>query len=127
MRMRAANAAPHVLVVDDDPVVRSFIAMVLDDAGFRVSVAGDLDEAVAKASDEDVSVLVSDLVLGCCDGLDVDEAVRTLNPRLQTLYISGYGSSRYGSDADDPILAKPFGIQELVDRVRALLPHAAPA
>ena len=40
---------------------------------------------------------------------------------MRTLYISGYGTSRYGSDPDDPVLAKPFGPQELVDRVRALI------
>jgi two-component system OmpR family response regulator len=115
------KTAPHVLVVDDDPTVRSFVEAVLDRSGFRVSIAGNFKEAVAKATDDDVAVLVSDLVLGDCDGLDVDEAVRALHPAVRTLYISGYGSSRYGSDPGDPVLAKPFGPQELVDRVRALI------
>ena len=116
------QTTPHVLVVDDDPTVRSFVEAVLDRSGFRVSIAGNFKEAVAKATDEDdVAVLVSDLVMGDCDGLDVDEAVRALHPTVRTLYISGYGSSRYGSDPDDPVLAKPFGPQELVDRVRALI------
>lgn len=115
------KTTPHVLVVDDDPTVRSFVEGVLDRSGFRVSIAGNIEEAVAKASDDDVAVLVSDLVLGACDGHDVDEAVRALHPTVRTLYISGYGSPRYGSDPDDPVLAKPFGPQELVDRVRALI------
>jgi DNA-binding response OmpR family regulator len=113
--------APHVLVVDDDPTVRSFVKAVLDGSGLRVSVAGNLEEAIAKASVDDVAVLVSDLVIGDCDGLDVDEAIRALHPTVKTLYITGYASSRYGSDPNDPVLAKPFGPQELVDRVRALI------
>jgi DNA-binding response OmpR family regulator len=113
--------SPHVLVVDDDPTARRFVAAALDGFGFRVSLAGDLREAVARAAEGEVTVLVSDLVIGACDGLDVDEAVRALHPRLKTLYISGYASSRYGADPDDPVLAKPFGPRELVERVRALL------
>jgi DNA-binding response OmpR family regulator len=112
---------PHVLVVDDDPTVRSFVKAALDGSGFRVSIARNLEEAIATASADDVAVLVSDLVIGDCDGLDVDEAVRALRPTVKTLYISGYASSRYGIDPDDPVLAKPFGPQELVDRVRALI------
>ena len=111
----------HVLVVDDDAMVRAFVERALAQSGFRVSVASNLAEAIEQASGDPVNVLVSDLVIGDCDGLDVEEAVRALHPRVRTLYISGYAGSRYGSDPDDPVLAKPFGPQELVDRVRALI------
>ena len=77
------RTTPHVLVVDDDPTVRSFVEAVLDRSGFRVSMAGNFKEAGAKATDEeDVAVLVSDLVLGgdCAASTSTRRYARFIRP-----------------------------------------------
>ena len=115
----------HVLVVDDDPAVSAYVCAVLRRAGYEVSAASDLEHAANLAADRPLDVLLSDVVLGRVDGLDVDEAVRRVRPAVKTLFMSAYARPRYGSGADDPVLVKPFEPDELLERIRLLVESAS--
>jgi two-component system, cell cycle sensor histidine kinase and response regulator CckA len=111
----------HVLVVDDDPAVGKVVSGLLRRAGYSVSSAGTAEEALRIAREGRVDLLVSDVVLGRVDGLEVEEQVRTLQPGLKTIFMSGYARPRYGSGSDDPVLVKPFEPEDLLSRVSALV------
>ncbi|HZR95762.1 MAG TPA: response regulator [Gaiellaceae bacterium] len=112
---------PCVLVVDDDPAVSAYVAAILERAGYEVHAAPDLVGARHVALSRPVDVLLSDVVLGSVDGLDVEEAVRVLQPQVRTLFMSGYARPRYRTGAEDPVLVKPFAAGELLERVHALV------
>jgi two-component system, cell cycle sensor histidine kinase and response regulator CckA len=114
-------SALSILVVDDDPTVNLYTCTVLERAGHRVYAAADLAGAAAVAAATTLDVLVSDVVLGRVDGLDVDEAVRALQPTIRTLFISGYARPRFRTGVEDPVLPKPFAAEDLLERVGALL------
>jgi DNA-binding response OmpR family regulator len=115
----------HVLVVDDDPAVGYYVSEVLRAAGYKVSSAADLEQAEAVAKASKVDLLVSDVVLGAVDGLDIEEALRGIQPEVKTLFMSGYARPRYGTASADPILVKPFAAADLLERVGALVGSAA--
>jgi two-component system, cell cycle sensor histidine kinase and response regulator CckA len=114
----------HILVVDDDPAVGYYVSEVLRGAGYKVSAAADLEQAEAVAKASKVDLLVSDVVLGAVDGLDVEEALRGIQPGVKTLFMSGYARPRYGTASADPVLVKPFAAAELLERVGALVGSA---
>ncbi len=114
-------SAIHVLVVDDDPAVEYYVSEVLRAAGYAVSAASNLEQAEAVANGSKVDLLLSDVVLGVVDGLDVEEAVRRIQPAVKTLFMSGYARPRYGTASEDPVLVKPFASAELLERVDALV------
>ncbi len=111
----------RILVVDDDPAVSLYTRTVLERAGYTVFAAGDLAGAAEVARSETLDLLVSDVVLGADDGLDVEEAVRAMHPAVKTLFMSGYAKPRYRTGVEDPVLVKPFTSDDLLERVVALL------
>jgi DNA-binding response OmpR family regulator len=113
--------AIHVLVVDDDPAVGYYVGQVLRGAGYEVSEAADLEQATVVAKGSKIDLLLADVVLGAGDGLDVEEAVRGIQPAIKTLFMSGYARPRYGTATGDPVLVKPFAAAELLERVDALV------
>jgi DNA-binding response OmpR family regulator len=129
MRRRGADdrSMDHarILVVEDDPSVSAYVCAILRGAGYDVAAASDLEQATVAAADAPLDVLLSDIVLGRVDGLDVADAVRRLRPAVRTLFMSGYARLRYADGADDPVLAKPFEAPELLRRVERLVSSAA--
>jgi two-component system, OmpR family, response regulator ResD len=117
-------SASRILVVDDDPAVAAYVTTILERAGYEVYAAPDLAGAREVAVAQPIDVLVSDVVLGAVDGLDVEEAIRALRPTVRTLFMSGYGRPRYRTGAEDPVLAKPFAPSDLLDRVEAIVAAA---
>ena len=125
--------APVVLVVDDDPAIRTVVHWQLDDAGFRVVQAGDGPTALRRIRDDHPTLVVLDLSLPGLGGLDVLRAVREgRSGRSDTPVIvlsgrSGETDRIVGLDlgADD-YLVKPFSPGELVARIRSVLRRSSP-
>ncbi len=111
----------HVLVVDDDPAIASLIGEMLAAGGYAATIAHSYVEALDAAGRGPVDLVISDVVLGLGgDGLDVVEGVRALHPAARTLFVSGFAQLGARS-RNDPVLAKPFSAQELLDSVGAAL------
>ena len=119
--VRPKTPEQRVLVVEDNEAVRAAVQEVPSAAGYHADVTSGLAAAVAAAREHRYDLVLSDLVLGREDGQDVVEAVLALQPRAKVLFMSGYGTPRYGSTPNDPVLAKPFTAGELLDRVRRIL------
>jgi two-component system cell cycle sensor histidine kinase/response regulator CckA len=129
-RVGKTVAAPRegvVLLVDDEPAVRDYAARALTEAGYTVVSAGSGAEALELLSTQDggPAIVVTDLAMAGIDGRSLVERLRERHPNLPVLYMSGFTGAdviRRGlMDADQPFLQKPFGPDELVYQVHALL------
>jgi DNA-binding response OmpR family regulator len=120
----AGNRRSRVLVVEDEEDVRALIVTLLDRAGFEVSEAGDGRHALHTFYEVEPDLVVLDVAMPDLDGWDVLQRIRDLaNTPVLMLTAQADESARVrglGAGADD-YLTKPFGRQELVARVRALL------
>ncbi len=125
---RGGAVAPHIIVVDDDPGVRTLLARVLRECGYDVTGAADGRELQAAMAARDVDLVLLDIMLPGESGLDICRALRARS-RVPIIMVSARGqeSDRVtGLDlgADDYI-AKPFGRSEVLARVRAVLRRVA--
>ena len=118
---------PHVLIVEDDTHIRDLIALHLDLEGLQTSAVADGRAALDRAMTHPFDLIVLDLMLPGLDGISICRALRRAGPN-QDAPVLMLTARREESDkvlglesgADD-YLAKPFGVRELVARVRALL------
>jgi CheY-like chemotaxis protein len=114
-----------ILVVEDEPAVRSAAVRMLRRNGFRVLEAATGLEALSLLGDHTCDVLFTDVVMPQMSGRELVDRVHERLPGLPVVYVSGYtGGMLETSGAPDEgvtLLQKPFGEQELVDQVRAVL------
>jgi DNA-binding response OmpR family regulator len=115
----------RVLVVEDEPLMASFIARGLQDNGYTVDVAYDGGQAIARAVNHNYDLVVLDLRLPVKDGLTVCRELREQSFRPPILMLTALDGmddvvSGLNSGADD-YLAKPFDFELLLARIRALL------
>jgi len=84
------DTRPTILLVDDNPQIRSFIRPALEDSGFNCIEASDGDEAVYHAEDSQPDLIVLDIELGDpdMDGLDVCKRIRTLGLRMPVIFLT---------------------------------------
>jgi len=114
----------HVLVVEDDPRTAAFVRRALGAAGWVVDVLDNGDDALAAILQAPVDVVVLDIMLPGRDGLSVVRQLRAHHNRTPVLLMSARGAvdervEGLNAGADD-YLAKPFALEELLARVRAL-------
>ncbi|WP_028643870.1 response regulator transcription factor [Nocardioides sp. URHA0020] len=121
---------PRVLVVDDDKAVRESLRRSLEFNGYDVSLAADGAEALAGIANTDPDVVVMDVMMPRLDGLEATRALRKAGNDLPILVLTArdaVGDRVEGLDAGaDDYLTKPFALQELLARLRALLRRAVP-
>jgi len=119
---------PSVLVVEDEPQVMRFLRAGLDSHGYRLLEAKTGKEAILLAEQHVPDIVLLDLGLPDMDGLDVARRLRTWT-QMPILVLSARGQERMKVDAldagADDYLTKPFGLQELLARMRVALRHAA--
>jgi CheY-like chemotaxis protein len=115
------GAAPVVLIVEDEMLVRMMIADALTDHGYRVLEAGDADEGLALLRGERVDALLTDIRLpGRMDGWRLAEEARTLHPRLAVIYATGYSSEAPRAVPDSVVLMKPYLPSAVVQSIERL-------
>jgi two-component system response regulator MprA len=115
----------RILVVDDDAGVRQAVGRALAFEGYDVVQAGDGDEALRLVEGERPDAMVLDLVMAEVGGLEVCRAVRASGDDLPILVLTArheVADRVAGLDAGaDDYLVKPFALEELLARLRALL------
>jgi len=124
------SAATTVLVVEDEAAIVRFLRPALEAEGFRVADAGRGAAALELAAKIKPDVVLLDLGLPDMDGLDILRELRRWTS-APVIVLSARGRERdkiAGLDAGaDDYLAKPFGVEELLARIRVALRHAARA
>ena len=121
---------PRVLVVDDDRAVRESLRRSLEFNGYAVALATDGAEALAAIGSLAPDVVVMDVMMPRLDGVEATRALRTAGNDVPILVLTArdaVGDRVEGLDAGaDDYLTKPFALQELLARLRALLRRAVP-
>ena len=115
----------RILVVDDDRAVRESLRRSLQFNGYEVEVASDGAEALARVSAVAPDALVVDVMMPRLDGLETTRALRAAGSDLPILVLTARDAITdrvAGLDAGaDDYLTKPFALEELLARLRALL------
>jgi two-component system, OmpR family, KDP operon response regulator KdpE len=119
----------RVLVVDDEPQIRRALAINLRARGYQVDLAATGEEALKVAADQPLDVIVLDLGLPGISGLEVIQGLRGWT-RIPTIVLSvrereADKVAALDAGADDYV-TKPFGINELLARLRAAVRRATP-
>lgn len=115
----------RILIVEDDRKVASFLAKGLREEGYAVDVSHDGSEGLVKARIHEFDLLLLDVMLPGASGLEIVRALRKSERATPVLLLTARDDSRdvvMGLDAGaDDYVTKPFGLDELLARVRALL------
>ena len=119
------------LIVDDDAEIRDFIKTDLEMSGFSIDTATDGQMGLNMALKSDYELIILDVMMPKMDGFEVCQNIRKVNKKVPILLLTAKGAiedkvNGFNCGADD-YLVKPFDIQELLVRVRALLRRNAPA
>jgi two-component system response regulator MprA len=131
MTPSGTGTKPRVLVVDDDKAVRESLRRSLEFNGYEVALANDGAEALAGIGATDPDVVIMDVMMPRLDGIETTRALRTAKNDVPILVLTArdaVGDRVEGLDAGaDDYLTKPFALQELLARLRALLRRVVPA
>jgi two-component system, OmpR family, KDP operon response regulator KdpE len=125
-----ADPAHVVLLIEDEPQMRRFLRAALENEAYRLVEAATAREGLAHATGQNPDIILLDLGLPDGDGIDLTRRLREWS-RTPIVVISARGQERdkvaaLDAGADD-YLTKPFGVGELLARMRVALRHAARA
>lgn len=120
-----------VLVVDDEPAIRRFVARVLDEEGYEVTEAGDGTEALdmIRAGAANPEIVITDIVMPKMNGVELLQSLSLLRPALPVILMSGYGAAQLavrGIATPCGVLSKPFSGEVLVAEVRRCVRSVLP-
>lgn len=121
-----AESGETVLVVEDEPVVRSLIIEVLEDLGYRTLEAADGPEGLKLLqSRRRIDLLVTDVGLPGLNGRQLADAAREKRPDLKVLFITGYAENATLAagflDAGMQMITKPFAVDALAQKIRSII------
>src|SRR5438128_2578803 len=116
-----------ILLVEDDPTMRSVAQELLEKVGYRVLAAVDGAQGLTmyRAHRAELRLVLTDVIMPKLSGFQLYEAIRRDSPALKVLFTSGFPAPNYrksvGLDAHVAFVTKPWTASELLDRVRSLL------
>lgn len=111
----------RILVVEDDALIREFVAEALRDEGFDVIQASTGEEALTWCKQRVADVLVTDIRLpGKIDGWQIAERCREHDPELPVIYATGFSPVEARPVPGSVSLQKPYEPDEMVRAVKAL-------
>lgn len=126
----ATGGSETILLVEDEPGVRSLAQNVLEASGYRVLSAENADAALTLASrfPDDIQLLLTDVVMPGKSGRDLAEQLQVVRPRIKVLYVSGYTAETIGNhqilEKGAAFLPKPFVARDLLARIRLVLDNS---
>ena len=117
-----------VMIVEDEPAVRNFVAAALRNEGYQLLVAASAEEAarVSGAHEGQIDLLLTDAIMPGKSGIELANAMVAERPGLPVIIMSGYTKETLSvKGLTDPVnlLRKPFSPTELRRRIRAVLEH----
>lgn len=123
--MTGAGPEARILVVDDEPNITDLVATALRYVGFEVSTASSGQEALAAASRFRPDLMVLDVMMPDVDGFEVTRRLRSEGQRIPVVFLTARDATEDKvaglTVGGDDYVTKPFSLEELVARVRAVL------
>ncbi len=128
--VNAGEAPARVLVVDDEPNIRELLSAALRLSGFAVEVAADGAGALRSATEFRPDIVVLDVMLPDEDGFSVARRLRTEGNRVPVLFLTARDAVEDRIEGltvgGDDYVSKPFSLDEVVLRLRAILRRVRP-
>src|SRR6266542_1609824 len=107
-------AGEHILIVDDEPSIRTSLRGVLEDEGYRVTVVGSAEEALARLADEAPDMVFLDIWMPRMDGLEALAEIKQRRPETAVVMISGHGT------IETAVKATKLGAYDFVEKPLSL-------
>ena len=126
---RPDDDAPHLLVVDDDTRIRSLLKRYLTENGFRITIAGNAEEARARLRGLEFDLIVLDVMMPGETGVELTQSLREERdvPILMLTALTETDNRIEGLEAGaDDYLPKPFDPRELILRINNILRRGGP-
>ncbi|MBN2498530.1 MAG: PAS domain S-box protein [Deltaproteobacteria bacterium] len=125
----AGQSPRKALLVEDEPLVREIVRVMLDSLGYTVSTASSVGRALeqSRLNREDIDLLLTDLVLTDSNGRQLAEQLLTERPATRVLFMTGHSDdsiARLYPTIEAPLLRKPFSKEELYSALDALFRSA---
>lgn len=123
----AGHPRKTIMLVDDEEVMRRFLAEALSGEGYHVLVAGDGEAALALSEtfNGPIHLLITDVMMPVMNGKELADRLCTLRPELKVLFVSGFSRADiWPVDSCEDVtdwLPKPFTREQFRDKVRRLL------
>ncbi len=119
------NTNKRILIADDDTEIRDLLVFDIQSSGYLTDSAENGEIALKKALDNNYDLIILDVMMPKMNGYDVCKNIRMVKPDIPIIMLTAKGSIQdktegFDVGADD-YLVKPFEIQELLLRIRALL------
>jgi len=115
----------NILLVDDDPFILEGIGEDLESNGYHVTRAESGEIALALLESIDFDLVITDLVMDSTNGIQVLQKIKSLNPEVQVIILTGFGDIESAIEAlrnqADDFLLKPCESQEMMFRVKNCL------
>jgi two-component system cell cycle sensor histidine kinase/response regulator CckA len=130
---RDVTGQDTILLVEDEDAVRSFAARALRMRGYTVLDAASGEEGleIVRGHEGAIDLLITDVVMPNMDGPTLVRAARRLRPDMRIIFMSGYAEDAFRRNEEKAedlhFLPKPFGLKQLVAKVKDVLSGAAPA
>ena len=122
--------APRVLVVDDEPYITDLVSTALRYEGFQVTEARSGREALSRVVESRPDLVVLDVMLPDFDGLEVTRRLRTDGIRVPVIFLTARDAAEDKiaglTVGGDDYMSKPFSLDELIARARAILRRTHP-
>ncbi len=125
--MKKGYRKPHILIIDDEEIIRNLITDILEDSEYRVTAIGNGKEAleIFSSTGEGIDLVLLDIIMPVMSGSEVLRKLRKIDPLIKVILLSGYSKdgeieellSLGGVD----FLQKPISIKELKDRIQECL------
>jgi DNA-binding response OmpR family regulator len=122
-----AKGRETVLLVDDEPLLRQTSRDVLRKLGYSILEATSGDEAlrIFEEKKDQIDLVILDMVMPGMDGSDLFEGLKAIEPQVNTLVLSGFGSEEDIHDMMNRgcggFIMKPYDIEQLSQRIREIL------
>ncbi len=130
-RSKGANGKEVVLVVEDEPRIRKLVTRGAKECGYEVLEATNGVEALrlVESHGERIRIIVTDVVMPEMGGRELARRVKARWPKIEILFTSGYAEGTFfdeiSASSDIHFVAKPYLVEELLDRVRQIIDAAA--
>ena len=115
----------HVLIVDDDDIVRESLVIALENRGFVCDQASDGTEALVCITEKDFDVVITDIEMPKMNGIELIRMTKQIRPRIPIIAITGaereFPYKMVMDMGADEYLGKPFSIKELRGKVEKVL------
>jgi len=119
---------PVLLLIDDEMGVRESLKMVFS-KGFQLLEADSLDSAIAKVDEVRPDVILLDVLMPGCDGLQVLQRIKQIHPGCAVIMLTGVNSQQLAAKAIDAgafdFIGKPFDVADLRGKVARALDHVS--